>query len=429
MDNVERVERFLHPITDRRWFFTILAMVLIICLAVIWKWDIWDDVPNYWNNIDFFYSSGLIPYKDYVFEYPPFSFVIFLIPRLFAWDETSFMFAYAIFAGLCYAGTSWLILDMVGDDQRTKRYVCLLLLVIPLMSLRFIITRNDIFACASMILALWLYKKDKVGLACIVLAVGTMIKLYPALMMVPIVCEYFSTKDYRKFLRCIVLFVSVCILINLPFMIIDFGTAFNYLSYHSDRNIEIESVISTPIFLAHLFGFTTIYSDWSSGSRNIVGEIPDMLSPYLFYVMAAAMVFVSVYVLYKFIRNRTDNNNFGLLCLSTLILILTFVTFNKVYSAQYMIWILILCPMLIMTISKGARGKATIICLLFGITSAIAYPFYHWDFINYRYVIPEAIKNIVTVALLIYCIILFVRNTYDDGAQDIVKNEDPDIEK
>ncbi|MBO4552719.1 MAG: DUF2029 domain-containing protein [Candidatus Methanomethylophilaceae archaeon] len=427
---VDRVERFFQIITDGRRFFIILAVVMAVCYAYVGLTALWEDVYHYWFNIDYFYTSGLIPYRDYVFEYPPFSLVIFLIPRIFAWDPESFRFLYGLFACLCYVGAAWLILDMMDDNGKAKRYVCLLLLVIPLLSMKFIMTRNDVFAGVIVILALWLFRKDKAYLACAVLAAGAMIKMYPALLMVPILCEYLSTKDYRKVLLCVVSFGLVCLLINMPFMIIDYDTAFNYLTYHSDRYIQIESVIASPILLAHLFGLTTIHSDWSAGSNNMTGEIPDLLSPYLFYVMAAALVSVSLLILYRYIRTRTDGNSFYLLCLSSITLVLTFVTFNKVYSAQYMIWIMMLCPMLVMTVCESEKDRAMVFCLLFGITSTIAYLFFHWDFINFRFAIPETIKNLMTVAFFVYCIMLLSRSTKGTGeVSDTVKNNDPDIEK
>ena len=61
-----------------------ITIVLIVAVTIISYTNGWMDVNHYWDNINEWYNDGLIPYKDYVFEYPPLSLLIFLIPRLFS---------------------------------------------------------------------------------------------------------------------------------------------------------------------------------------------------------------------------------------------------------------------------------------------------------------------------------------------------------
>ena len=90
---------------------------LLLALLFIMDTNLWADVDHYWNNINDWYDHGLIPYKDYVFEYPPFSLVIFLIPRIFSWDLNSFHYSYAILCMIAYVIAARCTLKMISSSS------------------------------------------------------------------------------------------------------------------------------------------------------------------------------------------------------------------------------------------------------------------------------------------------------------------------
>ena len=378
---------------------------LLLALLFIMDTNLWADVDHYWNNINDWYDHGLIPYKDYVFEYPPFSLVIFLIPRIFSWDLNSFHYSYAILCMITYVIAARCTLKMI-DDENAKTYAMILLILIPLFSIRFIITRNDIFAVAGIIIALYLMKNNHKKASLVIIAIAAMIKIYPILVILPIIAYHLSKKDYKKITECLIIPILTCIIIEIPFLIIDPSSAFDYLSYHSDRNIQIESIAATIMYAAYALGLTSLHYDNSSGSENIVGELPDMISPYMNFILVIGLVLIFVMLVFLFKKNRIENNYLKTLIISFAIVILTFIVLNKVYSAQYMLWILGLMPLVIWAVRKEKDRKFTfILTILFGLSSAIAAKHYSGsNFLNPDFVILECIKNIFTIALLILCI-------------------------
>ena len=68
---------------------------------------------------------------------------------------------------------------------------------------------------------------------------------YTLLILGPLFADYVAKKDYKGAVASVLIVVLTCILINLPFYLIDPSTSFDYLKYHTGRNIQIESVVGT----------------------------------------------------------------------------------------------------------------------------------------------------------------------------------------
>ena len=400
------IQTLLRP--DRIVLLAITA-VLIVVVTVISMTNGWMDVNHYWDNINEWYENGLIPYEDYVFEYPPLSLLIFLIPRIFSWNLDSYHFMYAIFSMIAYLIISKLILDMTKDNENLRPYIILLLLLIPIFGFRFIITRNDIFAVVAIVLSIWCYRNDHKRLAFILIGLGAMIKLYPILLIVPYLANEISRRDVRSFLECFIIIAATCIVVELPFMINDFDSAFNYLDYHGDRPIQIESVVATFMYFAYLLGYTDLHYIESYGSDNMWGELPDKVAPYMNDVLSWSLFIIIVFLLIISIWSKKwdDNMSFRMLILMSLAIILTFIIFNKVYSAQYMLWVLGLTPLMIWSISsEKIRRYGFILTIVFGSVSGIAAATYSSYDINDWFISIEALKNFLTIAML--CFVVYV---------------------
>ena len=402
-------ERIIGVFNDNRFILLCLALVFALVIFFIDYTSWWMDVDHYWYNINDFYVDGKMPYKDYVFEYPPFSLVVFLIPRIFSVDLDSFHYSFAIFAAISYIVASWLILDIVGKENPLRTYVVIILLLIPIFSFKFIVTRNDVFAVTMAVLAVWLFLKDKKILAYVVISLGAMIKIYPIIFVMGIVIYYLAKKDWRSTITCIAVVAITCLVIELPFFISDPSSAFNYLTYHSDRGIQIESVVASLIYLVYLLGLTTIEHEGSYGSDNIVGDLPDAIAPHMNQLLMMALIGFAVWMLFREIkRNKAgsddDDNSFSrFMCLVFVALTLFFIVFSKVYSAQYMIWVLLLAPLVVWASSEGIqRTKAFWVTMAFGFLSMIAFCLYDTHSSNdLLFFSGEALKNIATVVYLV----------------------------
>jgi hypothetical protein len=113
----------------------------------------WFDVHFYWEHARDI-MDGLAPYVDFDTAYPPFSFVTYLVPYLFAPGETGFNYAFAAFTYLFTVialGRLFAFCDRRGVDHRYV-YMTFLLLIIGVNN--FFIARNDTITTVFAVLAL-----------------------------------------------------------------------------------------------------------------------------------------------------------------------------------------------------------------------------------------------------------------------------------
>lgn len=170
----------------------------------------------------------------------------------------------------------------------------------------------------------------------------------------------------------------VCLLVELPFLITDPSTAFAYLTYHSERGIQIESVVGSVFLMYHMLVPSDIYAVLDHGADTIMGVGPNAVAPWMNPILYLAIV---VFIVIMYFRCRNLNKSADdLLYLSTmmmLVLLLIFLMFSKVYSAQYIIWIALMMPFTQMScFSKEQRSSIFKAYIMLGIFSFLSYSTY-----------------------------------------------------
>lgn len=328
----------------------------------------YSDVSHYFINISDVIDKHLMPYSETPLEYPPFTLVIFLIPKLIAWDWPWYHLAYNVFAGMAYsvfAVFAFKIANMFRKDRYSLFvFVLLLIAVCNLM----IYDRNDVFAVLFITLALYLYLKDKHTLAAICIACAAMIKIYPIILVPVFMILFLSKKDWRNTLKFVLVSGLACLLMELPFLIADPSTAFSWVSYHSGRGLQAEGVVSSFIMMINLVipCIDSIYLD-DSKSVSLHGAFPDAVASCLDVILPVMMILALIFMLYRACKAK-NKDHFRTLALMSLVMVMTFITFSKVYSAQYSLWILTLIPFIIFPQIVGdSRFYKTVI--VFMITS------------------------------------------------------------
>ena len=399
-----------------RYQYCLVAAALAVALAAIVIRNAWGDVDHYWVNISEVLIDHRAPYSDTHFEYPPVALAIFAIPRLVAWDLNSFRYAYAVFAGLAYLVSMRYALR-IGDHFGISRIRIFIIYFLSALWLnQFIIARYDIFPALTILMGIDAFLKGKHDRAAILIAVGTMMKLYPALVILAFIYVFVSKREWFKAVRCLGLCIIGCALIMLPFMINDLSTAFSWLTIHSSRGIQVESVIGTIMEVGSYFapGSVTMINNY--GSDNITGDIPDAVAPFMNYVMLAGILMVAAMMLYTALRKgHTTQELERNVVITSLALILAFIVFNKVYSAQYGLWAITLVPLLYYpTEPKLDDRKFIVIVHVFGWLTFVAAMSYKisieiWGVYNIQSALPavELAKNIATVVLFIAVLKLF----------------------
>lgn len=373
-DTADIREKAIILLEDQRVYILLMAFFSALVLIGTALFNMWGDLDHYYDNAGDV-LSGLMPYSEAKFEYPPLSLVFMLIPRVLTWDLESFHYGCAILTYVFLAIGSYFLVRIADERIGCRWQTHLIMILVVLFGSYFVIARNDVYPTVMAIIAFWLYLKDRHVLAFIVMALAAMTKMYPAIFLLPMLMPFLMRREWKKSFVCLIAAVVTCLLVELPFLITDPSTAFAYLTYHSDRGIQLESVASGFFMVYNLIVPGDLSVVFSYGSDNLVGVGPDTLAPLMNPIMAVVLLVFVFAVFSRAFRNERTCRDIGpLVCLVSVAMLLLFVAFSKVYSAQYLIWIVMLLPLTQMScFNEVYRREVLILLIPFGIFSVFSY--------------------------------------------------------
>lgn len=377
-----RTERFwrvaAEALENERTFARLMIVVSAIVLIVT-SFGLWGDLDHYYANAGDL-LDGKMPYSEYQFEYPPLSLVFMLIPRLLTWNLESFHYGCAILTYVFLAIGARFLTKMADEHIGSTWQVRFILLCTVIFGSYFVIARNDVYPAVMTIIALWFFLKARYVPAFAIMSLAALTKLYPGLFIIPMLLFLISERKWKDAALSIVVVAAVGILVELPFLIADPSTAFAYLTYHSDRGIQVESVASGLFMLGTLFVPTDITVGFGYGSDNLIGCAPDALAPWMNPIMAIALMIFAASILVRIWRNRlpTEKKR-AVSCAMCAAMLMIFIAFSKVYSAQYYIWIALLLPFTQLScLSLAHRKEIMLLMVPFGLATAASYLGYGW---------------------------------------------------
>jgi hypothetical protein len=126
------------------------------------------------------------------------------------------------------------------------------------------------------------------------------------------------------------LFFAVLLTVTGAFALLDFhGAIANQLGYFANRPVQIEATGTALLWLGAQFEFV-VHAEYSFGSLNVVGALDGVVSQ----LSSVALVLGYAYALWLQWRGKLDLVQAGIAVL------LVFVATGKVFSPQYLIWIM-----------------------------------------------------------------------------------------
>jgi uncharacterized membrane protein len=201
------------------------------------------------------------------------------------------------------------------------------------------LNRNwDIWAILTMLVAIYLFEKGKMTQSAFWLAVSIAIKFFPLVVLLPVAIYFLRNKRIREGITYVALTVGFWLIINIPFMLINFRGWSYFYEFSYNRAIGSASIFEVTSMLG--FGLpTTKIAFYGFNLLALVGV--------LLYLSKAKKV-VSV----------ADGSFFTMFA---------FILFNKQYSMQYVIWLASLAVLAIYYLSKDKQLK---ILILYGFWQA-----------------------------------------------------------
>lgn len=334
----------------RLWLDFAMGVACICYLIAIAVLNLDTEVMSdrFWKDVEPLFH-GELP----VMEYPPLSLVFMAIPRFFAADPFGYNIAYVVEVFAFFAISLYFVDGIAEHYGRNRKKVCLVYSVLMMLLLEFLVDRYDIFPMVLTVIAFYCFIKEKYPWAFFLLAIGMMTKLYPAMMFPIFFLIFASKKDWNNAVKGTAVFIITTLAVVIPLMIIKPDMILNFLSYHSDRPLQIESAAASILYFLSLTGLFSVHitsaeDPGSFGSDNLVGEVPDAVAGLMTPIMVILVISVCLLFFFKY-KNSTDEKMKSRITIAAIAAtMLVFMIVGKVFSSQYLIWVIPFIVFLIM---------------------------------------------------------------------------------
>jgi uncharacterized membrane protein len=240
-----------------------------------------------------------------------------------------------------FAYCSYLIYKIVG-----KKYAFYFMLAPAVL---YSLNRNwDIWAIAPMLLAILFFERKRYNLSASLLSVSIATKFFPVVLLLPITVIFLRGKNYLALVKYLVVTLMLWVMINLPFVIINFkGWAYFY-EFSAKRSLGSASFYEITSLIFESLKFSTLH----------------------FYILnISVFLLVTIYfVKLKQIPTLVESSFF---------VMFAFILFNKQYSMQYIIWLTVLSVLVLSKISKKNRESLVYLYILWQVIEfAFQYAFF-----------------------------------------------------
>ncbi|MEO3927157.1 glycosyltransferase 87 family protein [Micromonosporaceae bacterium B7E4] len=346
------------------WLATRTVFVLI-CAKVVKApvGNVFADVALYrrWSDV---LLGWQIPRDDPMWQYPPGAAALFRALRHVAGDsvgsyEVTF-FTLALVADLLVLLT---LLRLARGDGLLLG-VWAWAVVVPLLNL-LTYARYDIFVTALAVVALaaTLRRPAVAGAA---LGIGALIKVWPAVLLI-------SARPFGGLRPVLAGFAVTFAVLGSALTLAFTGAWSGFTGNQADRGLQIESVGATPLVLARL-GDHTIDVRYVYGAMEFVDD--PFVRPVTIGLPVLTMLGLSALGLWWLVRGRrvtwTGTVGFDV----ALLAVLTTVVTSRVFSPQYMLWLVGVAAVCLTRRDTTQRVASALIMVATALTSAL-FPWYY----------------------------------------------------
>ena len=351
-------------------------------------------------------AAGSLPYLDFGFEYPPLAALALWLAGLPGRDEATYAVSFAVLMAVCALLGQQLAARLAGGSgSREAVVVAWLLALTPIAIGASLRTHFDALPVALALAGLLAFAREHPQVGFALLGLGTMTKLFPALLAIVAVVWLAARGQRRVALRGAVTFVAVVVALSLPFAGRGYVESF---SFHLERPVQIESTAASVLFAlggSQVTG-TNLRPDRFKSNGLDGGHARDVAA-----LFAAALVLA----LFGVVALAAGSPEPRHLVLCGFAALLAFVTLGKVFSPQYVIW---LAPFAALAWVWGQRAVASLTAAAIVLTQ-VEFPSRYFDLINVKtdVILIVAARNALLLAALIVLAAALARSPRPSSAR------------
>jgi hypothetical protein len=356
-----------------------------------------NDFFVYTTYRDLMLGDGLLPFRDFGFEYPPLAALPMLAMPSQFWFG-AIMLVSSLVAQFCAARlagargelVAWLLVAqpiLVGASLRTHFDALAVALMLAGLALVVADRPETAGGLASGgrhgLRILRELRPPSAPLGMALLGLATMTKLFPVVLVPGVVVWLLARWRDREAMLGLLAFAAVVLVLALPFAgsgLLDMGR------FHLDRPVQIESTPASVLWaLGDSYVTGTNLTPDRFKSNGLAGG-PAGAVQAVFSLLSIAGLLAAIPLA------RRD------LVLSATASVLAFVALGKVFSPQYVIW---LAPFAALAWARGERAAGALIAAGVALTQ-VEFPRHYLDLVNGEtwVVLVIALRNVVLVAAL-----------------------------
>ena len=410
------------PPDQQRWliagaFIAGQAFIWFVLFETLWYGDrSISDLPVYYTYAGRM-AQGMMPYRDFALEYPPVAMLLFSLPRFISgppYDTFVKLFEIEMFAFNC--GITVLLSIAAWKMWRSRKklagvlgvYTFFLLALGSIVELRF-----DLAAAFIILASLVCFITDRYLFAWLLIGIGFMTKEVPALLAPLFLIIHWRRRQLGELWMGPLAAALAALIVSLPFLIASPTGLANAFLYHVERPLQIESSWSSPLLLAGRFGGFSLRIMNAYGSHNVYSSLSNTFVT--LSTPVTALLLIGGYILFYRWGDSGGEAREGLaggwgaaqLPRFALVAVGAFIFAGKVFSPQFLIWVIPLVALV-----KGA-GRRWVIGLFAGvlILTQIEFPFNYWRLLelNAAVVSLVSIRNILLGATLVFTLVSLVK--------------------
>ncbi len=372
-----------------------------------------NDVELYFRYTRRILQAGEVPYRDFGFEYPPLALPFLVLPGVLCYpfgglevERYAWLFHTECF-GLALAGLGLLygLLPRFYAGRNIGWRLAAYTVGCGLISI-FLMQRFDMAAAFLTLVAFWFFYRDKPGWAGVALGLAVLTKLYPAVILPPMLLYMWYVRPLRPQIWWLLTGFGIAGGVVLaPFVLIGTDGLRAFVAFHSERGLEVETVFAGVVVFARYLGLTEARVENQFTAFEIISPWSKPLATASTILTIIGLLLIYFW-LWRNLRRQSDKLPLDWVITAASLSILWFILANKVLSPQYLIWLLVLLPFW--------RGRAKIILLLLALPlSLLPFPFLV-DWLTRLDAVPYiilAVRNGLLIALL-GLLLADLRSTY-----------------
>jgi len=354
------------------------VLLIVFCQAQMpqWQWHLQVDIVTFHNRAMHFLSTGSWAQMGYN-EYQPGALWFFvLIGKL-----TNNPGNYGAFLGTFILANVFLIIaHFVFFSRVAHKYAPILFSLLVLATGPILLFRFELIVSLLVLVAWQLFQRKKYGWSAFTLALGTSIKLYPAILFPLLIFDLLIKKNWRLIIVTVLAFAAGIALPLLSFFLFggDFGGFLTSIKVHSLKAVGVEGLWGNLVAFMNAgfgssFDVTRAYGVYgiTPGSSLLSIENLNRLP-----IIITAILLVVIGWFYR----KKGYNEVGL----AFIVIFVFTLLGKVLNPQYLWWFLIFLPYLSLKwFSKIGWATIYIMAFLSLALTQIIYPLNYDAFLDW----------------------------------------------